>query len=215
MNDKIKDQVSEWQDDRIQFSAYDITVALRNSGVRISHSLVKQVVHDLYTNGEMDPGYERTLTSIPGTNQQAFVYHHLTDDVNDYEPVKKTYDSGTGGTATATAPSATAVKPSTVTRIGIRNKQPVNDVLSTAYPKYDGSLTIPAILVKKAGLFNKGYRIVEENGCTIVTSVNSTKVGDDHPCRTNSVIVVYRKNLRHLNKGVYKVSLKGDDIYVE
>lgn len=200
-DDLIKDQITEWTDDKIMFSAYDVTIALRNGGERISHDHVKGVVHNLFTNSEMDSGYSRAMITIPGTTNKAFVYHHITSDLDEYEPVKATYTSNSDPSQTVTS----NVSPTIVQRIGDRNKQPVNDVLDKAYPAHDGRLNIPMTFIKKAGLFNKKFSIVKEQNRVIVTK--ETSDGTVVKPTSSSAIIVSKIHIKHLNKGVYKISL--------
>lgn len=209
-DDLIKDQITEWTDDKVMFSAYDITIALRNSGERISHDHVKGVVHNLFTNSEMDSGYSRAMITIPGTSDKAFVYHHITSDLDEYEPVKATY-------STSNDPSQAVVSntlaPTIVQRIGDRNKQPVNDVLDKAYPAHDGRLNIPMTFIKKAGLFNKKFSIIKENNRVVVTK--ETSDGTVVKPTASSAIIVSRTYIKHLNKGVYKIRLENKEIIIE
>lgn len=205
---KIEDQVSEWTDGQTMFTAYDVTVALRNSGERVSHNDVKNVVHQLHQSGKMDAGYEKTMVQVPGTNAKAFLYHHLTADTDEYEPIAPTYQKS----------KPSSLKPTIVQRTSSKNAQPSNDILDPAFPKQDGRLTVPMILIKKAGLFRKNYRVVMEPARIIITSNNNPSYtsGDVLMPQAQGVIELPRKYTKHLNKGSYKISLiNSDDIYVE
>jgi len=217
MQDKVKDQINEWTDDKIMFTAYDVTVALRNGGERVKHSDIKTIVHDLYVQGEMDTGYSRQMVNVPGTNAQAFLYLHVISDPDEYEPIKATYqkNSPIASRPNAGIPSVSSVKSTTVNRVGDRNRQPINDTLDPAYPKYDGRLTIPRVLIKKAGLFQRNYRVIEENGATRLTHPSASNDGEILNPKSDGTIEVPRKHLKHLNNATYKISLKGDDIYVK
>ncbi len=71
-------------DDKVQngelFTAWDVTVEVRNRGHRDRHNNIKNVVHDYFARGQMGADYNRTLINVPGAPIQPWCYHRFTDD---------------------------------------------------------------------------------------------------------------------------------------
>lgn len=91
MNTNINDKISELTTDESMFTAYDVTISLRNDGHHVEHSDVKKIVHYLFDNQDMNPNYDRTSIIVPGTNSNALLYYHVSSDIGEYEPVEKNY----------------------------------------------------------------------------------------------------------------------------
>jgi hypothetical protein len=68
------------------FTAFDITMMLRraNPSTNIRHGEVRDAVHNLYSNNQMN-GFVRTLQRMD-SGQDAFVYHGYGTDPEDYDP---------------------------------------------------------------------------------------------------------------------------------
>lgn len=88
MNDEIYGAVMETMERALEgriaggemFTAWDITRQVRaESEVRVSHILVRQIVHSLFVAGGMGPEYTRTLCHVGGDHGPAWVYHRLRD----------------------------------------------------------------------------------------------------------------------------------------
>ena len=56
------------------FTAYDVSRAVKESGVETRHSDVRRLVHALYEEGYFAGVYNRTLGSV-GEGATAFLYH--------------------------------------------------------------------------------------------------------------------------------------------
>lgn len=209
LEDKVADQISEWTDDNIMFTAYDVTIALRNSGERVDHKDVHSIVHKMYNDQDFHTSYDKTSITVPGTNVNAFLFYHINTDIDDYEPVKPTYP-----TATSKSPTI-----STLTqRVGVRNKQPINGILSCAYPKYNGSLTIPSKLLISSGLKGKEVAItIKPNKIIISSSINADPISEIKKPKADDVLILSRKILKSLSKNTYTISLSscGKEIHVE
>ena len=63
------------------FTAFDITKELRANGKQVKHYEVKDVVHGMFMDGDMDD-YHRNLGNVG--NPPAFIYHPQGEDVNNY-----------------------------------------------------------------------------------------------------------------------------------
>lgn len=74
------------------FTAHDITLELRNQGQKVSHSDVRDAVHDYYNRGGMGIGYTRTSISVPDKNhisfKSAFLYHRHADSFASYKNIR-------------------------------------------------------------------------------------------------------------------------------
>lgn len=200
--DKINDFINRLK----SFTAFDITTSLRNDGERVEHHDVKDEVHYFHNNG-MDYSYERKLVTVGG--KKAFLYYHITADIDEYEPVKATYKKDS-----FSRPSTTSSVSSTTNS---RNKQPKNDILNNAKVRLDGRLNIPMILIKKAGLKNKNIKIAVKNDCIVVTNLN-TQTSNDYTTyslspQIDGTVILPKKYLTS-NKKYFKISLKDDNIYV-
>ena len=69
------------------FTAYDVTLEVRNRGHNEYHNNIKNVVHDYFGRGQMI-GYNRTLVPVAGAPIPPWVYHRTTDDPTTYLPRK-------------------------------------------------------------------------------------------------------------------------------
>lgn len=56
------------------FTAYNITCRLHADGRDEPHRQIRRLVHDLWSDGAIGPGFSRTLTTLP-EGARAFVYH--------------------------------------------------------------------------------------------------------------------------------------------
>lgn len=59
---------------RSAFTAYNITCRLQADGCGEPHGRIRGVVHGLWREGAIGPGYGRTLAPVVGATR-AFVYH--------------------------------------------------------------------------------------------------------------------------------------------
>lgn len=83
----IEDLVRQRIAEHAQFTAYDITCALRGQERRwrrVLHRDVREVVHQMFSFGQMGLAYERTLLDVGGERGPAFVYHPFLDDPRNY-----------------------------------------------------------------------------------------------------------------------------------
>lgn len=198
----VMDMVEEFTIMNTSFTAYDITISLRNSGVHINHSEVRKKVHDAYHDDKMDSGYEKTAMKLPN-GKRAFVYHHITADLDDYESV---------------VPANTNIQPMVAVPHNpkVKNCQPVNGVLIDARAKSDGRLTIPKTLIKDCGLLNKNFKVVNiKKSVVLVRSTDPDyKNEEEMSPQTNGTIELPKKYLTDLNKTSYVITLIGDRIFV-
>jgi hypothetical protein len=71
--------VKEFISKKWEFTAYNITAEARKKGVSARHNDVKQIVHDMYSDGEMD-NYVRKNKDV-GKTIQPFLYSPPADSV--------------------------------------------------------------------------------------------------------------------------------------
>ena len=89
MNDLVIETMERVLERRIEggemFTAWEITQQVRaESGMRVPHDLVRQVVHGLFDVGGMGADYTRTLSHVNGNHGPAWVYHRLRDNPENY-----------------------------------------------------------------------------------------------------------------------------------
>lgn len=206
MKDKIEQKIKELTDSRSMFTAYDVTVSMRNDGERVKHNDVKVVVHEMFDKCEMEPGYLRKLTDIPNTNNQALLYHHVMSDTDEYEPVKATYKQNND--------DKKQTKPNKRTTKG-RNCQPTDGYLDHAFPKSNGKLNIPMSIIKEVGLFNKKFGITINNDHLAISSdIDCDKINHIDSPHKDGTIEIPKRFLQHLGKSSYKIKLEGNEIHV-
>ena len=80
----IEDVVNNFVNNKWQFTAYNITTVAKQRGANDRHRNLKQAVHDMFANGEMD-GYTRDLVTIQVANTKAYLYSPVNADVSDYD----------------------------------------------------------------------------------------------------------------------------------
>ena len=213
MINKVRDQIKKLVSDKLMFTAYDVTVAIRNGGERIKHSDVRPHVHSLFQDEEdiFGFGYEKTMTDVAGT--QAFVFHPVGEDPEDHNPLPKNYTGGTPNPKVQTAPSPTP-------RVhGQRNRQPKNDEIKGAIPASDGRLNIPSVLLRKID-DGSGWSVVfVSNGIAITTISKANSKGvivrTDLKNRSTHNIRLQRLTLRSVCASSYNIRLDGDMVIVE
>ena len=92
--DAVMSIVQEWVGSNQMFTNYDVTKHVRGTlGKYVPHyepDGVQEFVNDLWLNSDIVFGdeYCRDLAKIPN-GKSAFVYHHIDDNANDYDPNKQ------------------------------------------------------------------------------------------------------------------------------
>lgn len=69
----IRSVISDKIEQEGTFTAFDITMELRKRGMQVYHRDVKEMVHNMYDNGDMED-YARTLLDV-GSGTKALLYH--------------------------------------------------------------------------------------------------------------------------------------------
>jgi len=80
----VKDVVTMNVNQGVMFTAFDITKYLRSKGNKVQHRNTKEIVHALFSHGDMS-GYDRSLANIPNVSPQPFVYYPVSEDPSTYQ----------------------------------------------------------------------------------------------------------------------------------
>ena len=87
---RIDDVVSQWVRDGKMFTAFEVSLAVKEEGVRERHRNMRDYVHQaIYQAGVARGDYSRTLMDV-GAPEQAWVYHPISANPYDYEPLDRT-----------------------------------------------------------------------------------------------------------------------------
>jgi hypothetical protein len=87
--DRITDAVTEWTAAGKMFTAFEVSLAVKQRGVRQRHRQLRDDVHEVIFRVGGSAGYTRTLMDV-GAPQQAWVYHRLDDNPYTYQPLDRT-----------------------------------------------------------------------------------------------------------------------------
>ena len=80
----VEDVVTEFVSKGWQFTAYNITTEAKKRGAGDRHRNLKQVVHEMFKNDELD-GYDRDLVDIKRVGAKAYLYSPSGLDADDYD----------------------------------------------------------------------------------------------------------------------------------
>jgi hypothetical protein len=100
---KINDVVSNWVNEGRMFSAFEVSLAVKDQGVRERHRNMRDAVHEVIFRIGGPQGYSRTLMDV-GAPEQAWVYHPKSTSPYRYRPL----DRGDGKSTPADDPSFVA-----------------------------------------------------------------------------------------------------------
>lgn len=145
---KVERLATQWVAEGKMFTAFEISLALKEQGIRERHRNLKATIHEVLgrVGGE---NYSRTLMDV-GAPTQAWVYHKLRDNPYLYEPLDR---SGFGD-----APSKKSSRPAP--QIAPRDPKPLRTGGAEPPTNSDGAfgmdaqgnLTIPQSLIVRLGL---------------------------------------------------------------
>lgn len=151
MIDAVTDVVSKMTDNDEMFTAFDVTHVVRNTvDDGALHYQIKQLVHDLHSNGKLPSDYVRDDVDIDVDKKQvnAFVYHPKWKDAKSYDP-KRFQDT----TSSPFDASGKSILPPAVALIPAANS--ANFTLTAPKPKLQngrdkrGRICVPAGLIRK------------------------------------------------------------------
>jgi hypothetical protein len=163
----IEDVVREWVAQGKMFSAFEVSLAVKERGVQERHRNLRDTVHQIVAEVGGANGYSRTLCDV-GAPVHAWVYHRLRDNPYAYEPLDRSgmdeakTSGGRGGQRGA------ASTPASTTRQGasdrplptLRNPQPLRagaPLPATAEDgafgiDREGSLAVPNTMLSRLGV---------------------------------------------------------------
>jgi hypothetical protein len=189
MDAAIQQVAEQVVDDKVQagemFTAYDVTLEVRNRGHRAKHNGgIKELVHDLFGQGRMTPDYTRTLINLPGAPIQPWCYHPITSDPTLYAPKTAANPAAVASAVSSFYAQPNAVPddddsvPSTAPAGVISSVSPANG--DGRKPDARGTVCVPAKSLRAAGLRPKdtAYVVPDPTGKFLV--VGNVKPAGDH-----------------------------------
>lgn len=114
--DTIQDVVDQWVTQARMFTAFEISLAVKDRGVQERHRNMKEDVHEIIIDTAIEDGnYTRTLMDV-GAPVQAWLYHPISENPylyqpldrggqNDSTPTPQTTPTSTTPTVSGSAPS--------------------------------------------------------------------------------------------------------------
>jgi hypothetical protein len=188
------------------FTAYDVTISLRNDGHHVKHSEIRKLVHKFYDDGFMGPHYTSELRDFG--SYKSVLFYNVVDGYDVYKPICKTY------TDTDTDTDTDDDTDTSSTDIRKRNKQPKEDHLYNAKLTSDGRLNIPVKLVRKAN-FLKSVDIHLVNNELHLMNGSNNKGAVTTVCNTGWDLRVPAHCIKMLNKDEFTVKVEDGIIIVE
>jgi hypothetical protein len=214
----LRDIVAEKVQAGQSFTAWDVTSAARSRGANEQHYQMKNVVHRMFSNGEI-AGFDRT--AIPTPTGTAWLYHPLGADIQPY------IDAIANGQPTAgVVPSSSGATPapaSTQTATAVADDDDAADDASAFERKSatdkEGRLPIWSDMLRSIGLNPGDTAHVGTDGTVIVVDdgkgggrANLYVVNKDGRVRIGSgILSAFLKN----STGTYSVKLNGVDRVIE
>jgi hypothetical protein len=86
--EKIDEVVNEWVNAGRMFTAFEVSLAVKERGVRERHRNLRECVHEAIFRLGGANAYTRTLMDV-GAPEQAWVYHRLYDNPYTYQPLNR------------------------------------------------------------------------------------------------------------------------------
>lgn len=206
----IETVISEKTNANEMFTAHDITLEVRNRGHRVSHSNVRDIVHDNYQRGNMGVAYTRTPITVP-SGETPFLYHRSADDPSAYSNIRN------DNTQQSSAPNTTITIPSLNDNDNDDNEEEDDNnktqrnVLIGRKTDARGTLSIPSAEVRKLGVSvgDKVYAVIINNGIKIVKE-NRSLVHDVIFSDSNQYTVDYHGQVRITQSFLKKAGIGGD-----
>jgi hypothetical protein len=123
------------------FTAFDVTKVVQSGGVRERHFVVKSVVHDLFSNGDMPSHYTRQLITLYGSSAPApWLYLPIGSDATQYVSpttlpahnkmtVNDFYQVGDSNKAATNTPTQVRTQP-VATPVKLKNQPDAREVIA-------------------------------------------------------------------------------------
>ena len=89
IQDQINDVVGEWIREGKMFTAFEVSLSVKHSGVHERHRHMREYIHEtIFRLGIQRGDYTRTLMDV-GAPEQAWVYHTLGANPYDHVPLER------------------------------------------------------------------------------------------------------------------------------
>src|SRR6266511_3724108 len=86
---RIDDIIADWVREGRMFTAFEVSLAVKEQGVRERHRNMREYVHQsIFRSGIARGDYSRTLMDV-GAPEQAWVYHPAGSNPYEYEPLDR------------------------------------------------------------------------------------------------------------------------------
>jgi bifunctional DNA-binding transcriptional regulator/antitoxin component of YhaV-PrlF toxin-antitoxin module len=125
IREKIEEVVTPWVGRGKMFTAFEVSLAVKEQGVRERHRNMRETVHDIIFRIGGPAGYTRTLMDV-GAPEQAWVYHRMGDNPYTYQPLDRTG-------------MPQKADPSYVVPSGVRNPVKLSSTVKNPYAIPDGA----------------------------------------------------------------------------
>lgn len=87
---RIDDIVTQWINEGKMFTAFEVSLAIKDEGIRERHRNMRDTIHQAILQAGVARGdYSRTLMDV-GAPEQAWVYHPVGANPYEYEPLDRT-----------------------------------------------------------------------------------------------------------------------------
>jgi hypothetical protein len=89
IQDQINDVVAEWIREGKMFTAFEVSLSVKHSGVHERHRHMREYIHQtIFRLGIQRGDYTRTLMDV-GAPEQAWVYHTVAANPYEYVPLER------------------------------------------------------------------------------------------------------------------------------
>jgi bifunctional DNA-binding transcriptional regulator/antitoxin component of YhaV-PrlF toxin-antitoxin module len=179
------------------FTAFGVSRAVQQTGVKERHNNMKHVVHEYFESGAM-PGYDRTLVRVDPSKPEAWVYHPTGTDATTYRPSYQPLPSpGTTPQSFYAANQPTsAPAPTPNPSISSVSFQPP---AAKHKPDQRGAVTVPAKVIVGIGAKAGDVLDVVVDGDKIVVSKDGT-TGRKYVVNTSNNIRIKRRTWSQIVK---------------
>jgi antitoxin component of MazEF toxin-antitoxin module len=187
----VTDAANDFISQNKMFTAYDVTRKVRAMNVNVFHKDVREVVRDMFSTGQMQ-NYSKRLMPIPSSPNPAFVYHPVTDDPANYDPLCNLPGNQASSKSTATATPAPVTPASTP---DADDDDDSDDVSTIKVDRQgDGFIRVPARYMRAVGVKPGDEVSVEpigSQGITVEKASSKKHLNEDNILQTDA-----RNNLR-------------------
>lgn len=229
LQSKIQRVCDHWLTEGRMFTAFEVSLEVKNQGVRERHRNMKASIHEILAKTGSGLQYSRTLMDV-GAPAQAWVYHKLSDNPYTYIPLDRSGFGDEAKSAGKTSSTGSDAQPAPVATL--RNPRPLQANAASPASNRDGvfgldsagRLKVPASLLSQIRLMTGDVVNVycdELNLCIQLRRPSSlytepprhTLTVDGQGCVTLSHSMLKDAELDGLQS--YQVNISGSHINVE